>query len=146
MLLLNHITKQHTPGAQLQTTFARGWSHLAVLNAKSDKKVAGLRQKTAGGLSSSPLLGLLYDKEATQKCAENAHNHGHVCQDRNCENKDTTPCRSLCRPEEERPTVAAPRVSVSSCRMCALLSHWPWRDELAQTGQAGDGEGKKADS
>lgn len=40
MLSLNHVTKQDTPGAQLQGTFGKGWSHPAVLNAESDKKIA----------------------------------------------------------------------------------------------------------
>lgn len=49
--------KQRTPSAQLQAMFARGWSYPTVLKAKSDQKIADLRLKTAGRLSSSTLLG-----------------------------------------------------------------------------------------
>lgn len=55
MLSLNHVTKQDTPAPQLQATFGKGWSHPVVLNAKSDKKIAGLRLRSAGGLSRGPL-------------------------------------------------------------------------------------------
>lgn len=64
MLSLDRVIKQHTPSAQFQAMFARGWSYPTVLKAKSDQKVADLRRKTAGGLSSATLLGLLYNKEA----------------------------------------------------------------------------------
>lgn len=64
MLSLDRVIKQHTPSAQLQAMFARGWSYPTVPKAKSDQKIADLRRKTAGGLSSGTLLGLLYNKEA----------------------------------------------------------------------------------
>ena len=57
MLSFNCVIKQHTPHARLQAMFARGWSYPTVLKAKSDQKIADLRLETAGGLSSSTLLG-----------------------------------------------------------------------------------------
>lgn len=57
------VSKATHLSAQFQAMFARGWSYPTVLKAKSDQKIADLRRKTAGGLSSSTLLGLLYSRE-----------------------------------------------------------------------------------
>lgn len=86
MLSLNHVTGQDTmppphpasapphpppPTIQLQATFGKDWNHPAVQNAKSDKKIAGFRLKTTGGLSRGPLLHYF---TALRQCrgAENA--------------------------------------------------------------------------
>lgn len=141
MLSLNHIPKQHTPGAQLRGTFGRGWSHPAVLKVKSDKKIADLRLKPAGGLSSSPLLHYFIMLRQCRKCTK-----WWACASRSKQQEQR--CKAslvtiLLLVKVERPTGMALRVSFSSCLMHILLSHWPWQDELTATWQAGDRGRKK---
>lgn len=133
MLSLNRVIKQHTSSAQLQATFARGWSYPTVLKAKSDWKIADLRLKTAGGLSSSTLLGYFIIR---RQCRNIQKMHAVVDMHVKTET-GRTKTRHLAGHSQKsgETTAAARRVSFSSCWRHSLLSHWPWQHELARPGR-----------